>query len=176
MISRRLLLVSVFAALASAGCSLTPENARVRRGKFSVSVRSASGQSSEQGRYELTELGGTTRLDLLSPLGGILARVTISEKGATLEQGDKELHASTGEELMERTLGFALPVSMLSCWISGTPDPQAPSRSLSADAFEQADWMISVRRRAPDGTPNLIGALNQAPGRSIRLQLTAESR
>jgi hypothetical protein len=65
---------------------------------------------------------------------------------------------------------------MLSCWLSGTPDPETPFRPLSADAFEQANWMISVRRRSPDGTPNLIGALNQAPARSIRLQLTAEPR
>ena len=177
MPSRRLLLGSLFAALCVTACSLTPQNARVRRGKFSLFVKTPQEQRNEQGRYELSEFAGTTQLDLITPLGGVLARVTLTDQGAVLEYSDKRSEARTAEELMQRELGFALPLSMLSSWLDGVPDPAFPFGRQSEDAFEQRGWSISVRRRNASGEAQLISASTPMPtGGILRITLTAEAR
>jgi outer membrane lipoprotein LolB len=158
-------------------CSLTPQNARVRRGKFSLFVKTPQDQRNEQGRYELTEFAGNTQLDLITPLGGVLARVTLTEQGAVLEYSDKRSEARSAEELMQRELGFALPLSMLSSWLDGIPDPSFPFSRQSEDSFEQRDWGISIRRRNAAGEPQLISASSPMPaGGLLRITLTAEAR
>ena len=58
------------------GCAVTPQNARVWRGRFSLRITAADGRLENQtGRFELTKTPQLLRLDLLTPLSGILARI-----------------------------------------------------------------------------------------------------
>jgi hypothetical protein len=78
---------------------------------------------------------------------------------------------------MQRELGFALPLSMLSSWLDGIPDPSFPFSRQSEDSFEQRDWGISIRRRNAAGEPQLISASSPMPaGGLLRITLTAEAR
>ncbi len=175
MISRRLLLSLVPASVLLSACAIVPESARLRRGKFSFSLSTAQGQSAEQGRYELTETAEYTRLDLITPLGGVLVRITLTPHRAVLEHGDAISEASTAEELMKKELGLALPVSMLSSWLDGSPYAKTAFRTISERSFEQQGWVISVRRRHPDGRPALIGAQTSSADFSARLTLSIDS-
>ena len=177
MPSRRLLISTLLAAICVSACSLTPKDARVRRGRFSLIVRAAREQKTEQGRYELTEFADRTQLDLITPLGGVLARVTLTAQGAVLEYSEERREAPTPEALMQQNLGFALPLSMLTSWLDGVPDSSAPFSRISEDAFEQRGWTVAVRRRSASGEPLVISA--SAPlsqGGLMRITLTVEPR
>ena len=50
------------------GCAVTPQNARVWRGRFSLRITAADGRLENQtGRFELTKTPQFLRLDLLTP-------------------------------------------------------------------------------------------------------------
>mgnify|MGYP003157306638 CR=1 FL=1 len=66
------------------GCAVTPQNARVWRGRFSLRITAADGRLENQtGRFELTKTPQFLRLDLLTPLSGILARIEETSRGAS---------------------------------------------------------------------------------------------
>ena len=63
---------------------------------------------------------------------------------ALLKFKDEHYRATSPEELMERLLGWTLPVSHALYWIQGHPDPDSLFNPISNDQFEQAGWLISV--------------------------------
>ena len=113
----------------------------------------------------------------MTPLYGILARITVTPEGAMLERPNKESEgafdsAASAQELMQQHLGFGLPADMLSSWLSGEPWVQAPAQ-VADDSFRQSGWQIAVRRRKPDGSPALV-TLSQSTPRQITLTLVIE--
>ena len=73
------------------GCAVTPQNARVWRGRFSLRITAADGRLENQtGRFELTKTPQFLRLDLLTPLSGILARIEETSRGASFTRSLSE--------------------------------------------------------------------------------------
>lgn len=148
-------------ALLLAGCASVPmQGTTDRGGRFSAAVTRAGRRETVSGRWRLVETGRSTELTLMTPLYGILARVRLTDQGAELERPTKEGDAAyertaSAEELMHRHLGFALPVDMLSAWLSGRPSGSAPVEKTQT-GFAQAGWSVAVRRTKPDGTPALL--------------------
>lgn len=160
------------------GCvTVQPLDSRERAGRFSLRVEGPDGIEAVTGRWKLVEAKGFTELTLMTPLYGILARITVTPDGAVLERPNKEGKeasdsAANALELMRKHLGFGLPADMLSAWLSGIPWPQAPAQ-IANDAFIQAGWKIAVRRRKTDNSPALV-ALSQTAPKQITLTLAIE--
>ena len=160
------------------GCvTVQPLDSRERAGRFSLRVEGPDGIEAVTGRWKLVETKDFTELTLMTPLYGILARITVTPDGAVLERPNKEGKeasdsAANALELMRKHLGFGLPADMLAAWLSGIPWPQAPAQ-IAYDAFIQAGWKIAGWRRKTDYSPALV-ALSQTAPRQITLTLALE--
>ena len=146
MTSRRNLLTMMTLLGALGGCvSLTPPNARVIRGRFSLTAKLAEKRVAQSGRFECAFTDQMLRLDLLTPLSGIVARLESSPKGASLSRsahGDEVLSASSLDELSRQALG---------------------------------PWVIQVLERTPDGTPSRLRISNPQSQPTVLLTILMDS-
>lgn len=101
-------------------------------GRFAV--EGSPGLTPASGRFTLERFATTRRLDLLGPLGQVLARLDMSAVGARLTRADGQIEvADDANELIEQVLGWRLPVTQMERWL---------------------DWDFAlVTERADDGTP-----------------------
>jgi outer membrane lipoprotein LolB len=114
-------------------------------GRFSVRYAEGEAQKGLQGNFRWLESAGATQLELSSPLGAILARMTVDAQGAALTTSDGETrHADDVDALAEQGLGWRLPVSGLRHWLRGQLAPPAQGRATGR------------LERGPDGKPALI--------------------
>ena len=112
--------------------------------KFSVT--SPEGTKSGSVRWIL----GTQeeRLDILSPTGAAVARLTISENQARLKTDDNEYIASDAESLFKEALNLQFPVNAMRSWIRGFESPDLPLQSIKKDsegritALMQDGWVV----------------------------------
>ena len=156
MIARRTLLTAVgafgaFNTLMLTGCAVTPSSAKTWRGRFSLRVTDLSGRTQAQtGRFELLDAPTLSRLDLLTPLSGILARIEISPTGASFrrslaEEAEKDHDV---DALCRRLLGFPLPVEALFALLrAGVASP---------DISAAGEWRCHILERMADGTPKRL--------------------
>lgn len=155
---RRLLFACCAAFLTGCAAIPTPEM-HLSSGRFSLRATRSGKTENVAGRWRLNQTDRTTELTLMTPLYGILARITSGPEGALLERPNKgengEIRASSAEELMQQHLGFSLPVDMLSAWISGHPW-SGEKFEATEGGFEQAGWFVAVKRRKSDSTPALL--------------------
>ena len=118
------------------GCAVTPQNARVWRGRFSLRITAADGRLENQtGRFELTKTPQFLRLDLLTPLSGILARIEETSRGASFTRSLSEL------------LGFTLPVVPLANLLEQTA---------AAEMSVYGPWRAQILSRFTDGSPQRL--------------------
>lgn len=86
-------------------------------------------------------------LDLMTPLGTLMAQVGWSEREAWTTNQDGKLSYGNLDELSTATLGEALPLLSLTHWMTGQPDPmQASTNTDITGVFEQAGWRIDTRQ------------------------------
>ena len=105
-------------------------------------MRGPQGSLSETGRFEFVEDPQGLRLDLLTPLNGIVARIESSPEGAFFYRGTEatpEVDADL-DRLLERLLGFTLPVNAL---------PEL--LELGTDTLSRGAWTGTVLTRREDG-------------------------
>lgn len=164
-----------------AGCATwrTPEPAEggfVSRGKLGV----VAGQESFSARYLWQQDGAAFVIDLWGPFGQ--GRVQLAGDGALLElrQGDGTVVDRGPPTLvMERHLGWSLPLSVLPQWVRGNPAPgrRVSHREFDGDgrlaAFRQLGWTVELERYRPvaesASTPAPLAA--GAPGQSATVAL-----
>lgn len=88
-------------------------------------------------------------LDLMTPLGSLMAQVGWKAEQAWLINQDGRQTFDNLDELSRQTLGEALPLRTLAYWMQGLPDPQQASLAGSEPGlFEQAGWLIDTRELA----------------------------
>ncbi|WP_343627430.1 outer membrane lipoprotein LolB [Roseateles sp.] len=147
-------------------------------GKFGLIVPAgAGGQPRGQNvtaNFEL--LGDPTRgqLEMSSPMGSLVARVSWKPGGASVRTPDGERQYDDIDDLTQDLLGEALPLRALFDWLRGRPWSQAPHRASGDKGFEQLGWqvdltrfdvqLISARRLNPNGAEPLA---------TLRLKLDA---
>lgn len=174
-------------ALALVGCA-TPgfdtEQSLVlkeRAGKFSV-LAQAPNESPEavQGSFVWRRLAKGWQLDLKSPLGATLARLTVLPDGATLEQPDAPVkRAASGQQLLAGVLGASIPLDVLEDWVDGRIVDDSKVANVSRDdqgrivSFTQAGWLVNFDRYGSSG-PARVSAQGQQFGRSVTLKLIAD--
>lgn len=116
-------------ALALAGCgTLAPPTGTVRRyhdnitvgGRLSVRYPQDGKTQSVQGKFLWLQAGDRTDIDLASPLGQTIARISLTPAGAALEQSGKlRAEAPDAAGLTRAILGWPLPVESLRYWLQG---------------------------------------------------------
>ncbi len=105
-------------------------------------------------------------IDLATPLGATLARLTRTNAGAELElSGGRIEQAESFEVLAERALGAPLPVSGLAWWVRGAPRPGS-EHTVERDASGRA----VVLRQA--GWEIVYGYSDRVSNRPVRLVLS----
>jgi outer membrane lipoprotein LolB len=91
-------------------------------GRISV----AQGENGYYGNLHWLREGNKHEIEILSPLGQVIARLCKSASGYTLTTADQRVFQSnSSEELMHDALGFALPVQGLEHWIIGRAAPES---------------------------------------------------
>lgn len=178
-------LAAIAGLLALAGCASTPqrEPSPIRfpdaRSAFEIAGRlsarhdAAAFAASFHWNHEPNRDG----LDLLSPLGQIVARLSGDASGVALRTQDGRVEtAKDWTTLTSRGLGWALPVEGLSFWIQGAPRKDAPFTAEAGDdgmpgVLRQDGWTIVYHAFAKDpaGIPRPARMTLDYPGIELRL-------
>jgi len=149
-----------------------------------------------QGGFFWQDDGQMVRMDFTSPLGATLARVRIAARQAWLQTSDnQELTAASAEELVERILGAAMPVTPLRYWLRGRlVVPVNPTAGMAVDAagagaaadglqydaqgrlirFRQHGWHVTLSRYDDLG-PRLLRLERQTPQQLLKLRLVVDA-
>ena len=147
-----------------AACAIAPRAPTVRSvdeiqrfalaGRVAVKLESKGYSARLRWRHELTE----DALWLYSPVGSVLATLTVNGNGATLVTADKEAYNSNNVQALTReVLGWDLPLDGLQHWVLGRPDPSAPVTDAQRDdkarltRLSQRDWIIDYQGYVDDG-------------------------
>lgn len=138
------------AALVLGACA-TPTTApeRTFAGRFAATSVDGERRDSVSGRFSIEVRGTRQTIDLATPIGTTIARIEI-EPGRASATGP-QMQTATGpdaDELVERLLGWRLPVAGLSDWIDGRPVPARPARTQRngdrITEIEQDGWIIRI--------------------------------
>lgn len=95
--------------------------------------------------------GDSLVVDLRAPLGQGHWRLSVDQSGATLEGTDVgSISGPDPEPLLERTLGWSIPVAVLDHWLRGLPGADQADLSYGDDGhierIQQRDWTIDYSR------------------------------
>ncbi|HTD02862.1 lipoprotein insertase outer membrane protein LolB [Undibacterium sp.] len=89
-------------------------------GRLLVLYQQDEKEQSLPGSFEWKQDRDSTMVTLLSPLGQIVATITVDAGGATLVQAKQPpKHASDLDSLMRETLGWPMPVAGMRDWLQG---------------------------------------------------------
>ncbi|MGG1945025.1 lipoprotein insertase outer membrane protein LolB [Trinickia sp. NRRL B-1857] len=184
-------------AVALAGCAATPthgpstsnttpelstQTMHAYRGRFSVRYLDQNGQPrNAYGNFDWEQQGDTVTLQLLNPFGQTLAIVTSSSGSATLEVPNRQpVTADNVSDLMQRALGFALPIEGLRYWLESSPAPSShaktvvdPNQSSRLKEIDQEGWTIDyiAYADAPATGVKRLDLTRQDPPLDIKLVL-----
>lgn len=167
-------------ALIVAGCTtaqpaMVPDTSLGRwSGRFSITLLGPQGADTErrdnedraQGRFELNKQPGRLNLALFSPFGQTMATATAIPGRATLTTANGQVfEAESTSELVQRALGWRLPVDALPGWLAG-------ERVASDDRTVTLDgWRVRVEKRLVNGKPRILAANWPERPRSDKPQL-----
>jgi len=144
----RLALMACVLALTACGTPSHPPE-RTYNGRFSATAHGATAGNAVSGRFTVEVQGSRQVIDLTTPIGTTVARIEI-EPGRAVATGP-QLQTTTGpdaETLVERLIGWRLPVSGLADWLEGRPEPTRPARiqydGSRISIIEQDGWTIRI--------------------------------
>ncbi|MGN6085595.1 lipoprotein insertase outer membrane protein LolB [Trinickia sp.] len=194
---RAALSVAAAFAVALAGCAVTPthgpstsnatpelstQTMHAYRGRFAVRYVDQNGQPrNAYGNFDWQQQGDTVTLQLLNPFGQTLAIVTSSPATASLEMPNRQpVTADNVSELMQRTLGFSLPIEGLRYWLASSPAPTShaktivdPQQNSRLKEIDQEGWTINyiAYADAPATGVKRVDLTRQDPPLDIKLVL-----
>ena len=94
-------------------------------GRFAVKVVGITETQNQggSGGFTLTQDDLKDTLEIRNPMGGSIAKITISPGEATLERDGQMVTAIDADSLIQNTLGLPLPARGLSSWLRGEVRP-----------------------------------------------------
>ena len=152
----------VLALAACAGIAPSRESAEVDFAPVQSAFEASGRLSVRHGTDALTANfrwnhdGVADIVDLASPLGQTVARLTGDASGVSLRTADgRSISAANWRELGTRSLDWSLPVDGLAFWIQGAPRTGAPFAVEAASdgapsVLRQDGWTIVYQSFAPD--------------------------
>lgn len=152
-----------------------------RQGRFSIQTQSLNQPpDATQGSFVWRKLARGWQLDLNTPLGATLARLTITPMGATLEQPDASTRrAESGQALLSEILGAPVPLDALEDWIEGRVRDDGTITDMVRDSegrvvsFKQLGWQVGFDRYGHSG-PARITVKGRQLDQDIDLRLVIE--
>jgi len=152
-----------------------------RQGRFALVAEGAGQRStSTQGGFIWRESAQAWQIDLLSPLGATLARLTVTPEGALLQEPDApDQRAASANELLARLLREPVPADAMKDWLKGRIVQTQDVSDLRRDAqdrivgFKQSGWTVTFDRYDEQG-PRLVGASSASGGRTLLLRLVVD--
>lgn len=105
--------------------------------------------------------GETYSIQLSSPLGQGALQLNGDSSQVTLRTANAEDTAQDPEALLERQLGWRIPVSGLRYWVLGLPDPGVPLERKQLDEsgrltrIQQSGWDVEFRHYTSTGSVDL---------------------
>jgi outer membrane lipoprotein LolB len=165
-------LSAIFAALIFSACSTAPvvepsaaTTVQVS-GEFVLNGRVAIRHNGDRQSAGLhwTHRRASDEILLLGPLGQTAARVYRDGYGATLEDGSRRYQAEDAATLMEKVLGWQLPLDGLPDWVLARPQPGSAAE-IEKDAagrlarLRQSGWEIRYPRYAGETHESLPARL-----------------
>jgi outer membrane lipoprotein LolB len=170
-LTRRVAIAARFAAIAGlgtlAGCASisTPRDASQiqfadARTAYEIAGRLSARHDADAftASFHWNHAGDRDELDLASPLGQTVARLTGDARGVALQTPDGKVErAGDWTTLTSRGLGWVLPVEGLSFWIQGSPRKGAPFTAEARDdgalaLLRQDGWTIVYQTFAKDAS------------------------
>ncbi|MDR3427660.1 MULTISPECIES: lipoprotein insertase outer membrane protein LolB [Silvimonas] len=137
------------AVLLLAGCATPPAAPKagelVATGRVAVKVPN----DSQMANFTWRDDGQQAALDLGTPLGQTVARLTFTADSAKLQDSSgKETVAQSAEDLLQQRTGWNLPVQGMRWWLRGKPDPAVPAQvTVIPDGgvhIVQSGWQIDA--------------------------------
>jgi len=94
-------------------------------GRFAVKIIGITNSQNQggSGGFTLTQDAQKDILEIRNPVGGSIAKITITPGEASLESNGKVVTAIDADTLMQNTLGLPLPARGLSNWLRGEVRP-----------------------------------------------------
>ena len=173
---RRRTALALMLASALAGCATPPASSPpvgvVRIGRLVAQVSETPGEPARQfsAAFELRGHAQSGELDLLSPLGTIMARARWHDGGVQLATANETYRFRRPADLAQRLLGEPLPLEALFDWLEGRPWDGAP-HAVRPQGFEQAGWTVDV-----SALPKGLLAVQRDGPRPVRLRVRLEAR
>lgn len=98
-------------------------------GRFSIKMNGGADRPAEggSGGFTLSQDALNDTLEIRNPLGGSIAKITITPGEAVLERGGKLTTAIDADTLVQSALGLPLPARGLSDWLRGQVRPGSPA-------------------------------------------------
>lgn len=117
-------------------------------GRLSVQYQQNGTDEAIHGSFNWHQVQDRSMIEILSPLGQILATINVSADGATLIQpGHPAQSAPDVDALTVQTLGWPLPISGLRNWLQGFAKDGANKAFIATPADNQVTthdgWQIS---------------------------------
>ncbi len=120
-------------------------------GRLAVRVEASEGAPARavSAAFDLRGNPSIGRLNLVTPLGSVLAQARWSPGAVVLATPQGETRFPDLDALTREVLGESLPVAALFDWLRGRPWPGAASTATVAPAdagFEQLGWVVNLAR------------------------------
>jgi len=130
------------------------------------------------GSFTLTSESQIDILDIRNPIGGAMAKITITPSGAKLEDGDKVFEAHDADSLVQGYLGLPLPARGLSKWLSGEARTGAPASIERDEQFRtskmiQDGWLMAFKWTSKNQLEKMDLKRNSSSG-AIEIKLIFE--
>jgi outer membrane lipoprotein LolB len=128
-------LLAACSTLSDQSTRLVPLASRPLAANFTAAGRVAArvtgdGKRGFSGGFAWTHRPAEDVVELLTPLGQIAARVTMTAAGAEIELSDgRRTFTSDPEQFLSDALGVTLPVAALSYWLQAVPLARVPFRA-----------------------------------------------
>lgn len=154
------LVIPVAMVMLVSACAIAPTSETsygsetfARSGRFALHVeKSQGGQDAVQGGFQWQESNQQLLLNLVNPMGTVLAQIEVDQAGRSLLRypSGELVYADSPDLLVEQLFGYAIPVKEMRTWLRGNTGSD-PSASVQLEDgqlryFEQNGWRVRLQR------------------------------
>lgn len=125
-------------------------------GRFSI----ITPKDNYYGNYSWQHDVGSDHLSMFSPIGTVVANITVESNIAILETSNGVYKGKDLDVLLTQQLGFTLPISYLHYWVQGVPLPEYPITNQLQSGFTQLGWNIEYLKWEDENHPYIMQISN----------------
>ena len=125
---------------------------------FSLSGRFLIKNSSNSyyGNFSWWRESDTEELDLNSPIGTTIAQIKIKSNVTSLFVNGQSYTGSNLDDIMQKQLGFSLPLNYLYYWVQGFKLPDYQINNILPNGFTQLGWSVEYLTWGDNNLPQII--------------------